>query len=63
MDPKSEKGAIKLCCSRGCPTVEFLGPDNIIIKDDFGGKVQLNDENLTMLTEAYQKSKEERDDG
>ena len=39
----SEKGIVTLCGTRGCcPTVDFTNPRKIILKDDFGGQVQLN---------------------
>lgn len=35
-------GVIKLCGVSGCcPTVDFTDPQKVILKDDFGGLVQL----------------------
>lgn len=37
-----EKGVIKLCGVQGCcPTVDFTDPQKVVLKDDFGGYVQL----------------------
>lgn len=37
-----EKGTVKLCGVQGCcPVVDFTDPKKIVIKDDFGGHVQL----------------------
>lgn len=37
-----EKGVVKLCAVQGCcPSVDFTDPEKIILKDDFGGAVQL----------------------
>ncbi len=38
----SEKGIVKLCGVQGCcPTVDFTDPQKVVLKDDFGGQVQL----------------------
>lgn len=40
--PTPEKGTVKLCGVQGCcPTVDFTDPEKVVLKDDFGGKVQL----------------------
>jgi len=37
-----EKGTVKLCGTQGCcPTVDFTDPQKVVLKDDFGGQVQL----------------------
>lgn len=37
-----EKGIVKLCGVQGCcPTVDFTDPQKVVLKDDFGGQVQL----------------------
>lgn len=37
-----ENGIVKLCAVNGCcPTVDFTDPKKIVLKDDFGGQVQL----------------------
>ena len=39
---ESEEGIVTLCGTQGCcPTVDFTDPQQVVIKDDFGGKVQL----------------------
>jgi len=45
--------AIKLCCASHCPTVEFMGDNKNVIKDDFGGSVELTDENMQTLVAVY----------
>lgn len=40
-----EQGTIKLCGTQGCcPSVDFTSPNKILLKDDFGGQVQLTRE-------------------
>ena len=42
---EAEKGIITLCAVQGCcPTVDFSDIDKVILRDDFGGKVQLTRE-------------------
>lgn len=37
-----EQGMVKLCATQGCcPTVDFTDKKKVILRDDFGGKVQL----------------------
>lgn len=37
-----EKGTVKLCGVQGCcPSVDFTDPQKVVLKDDFGGQVQL----------------------
>lgn len=39
---KFEKGIVALCGTQGCcPTVDFTSPRRVLLKDDFGGQVQL----------------------
>lgn len=58
-----DKGAIKLCARSCCPTVSFLCKEEIILTDDFGGEVTLNEENVEFLIDEFNKMKEERDKG
>ncbi len=38
-----EEGVVTLCGTQGCcPTVDFTEPGKVIIKDDHGGRVELN---------------------
>lgn len=37
-----EKGVVKLCGVQGCcPTIDFTDPKKVVLKDDFGGQIQL----------------------
>jgi hypothetical protein len=37
-----EQGMVTLCGVQGCcPTVDFTDPEKVVLKDDFGGRVQL----------------------
>ncbi len=37
-----EQGVVMLCGTSGCcPSVDFTDPQKVILKDDFGGQVQL----------------------
>ena len=37
-----ENGVVKLCGVAGCcPTIDFTDPQKVVLKDDFGGFVQL----------------------
>ena len=37
-----EKGVVTLCGVQGCcPTIDFTDSQNVILSDDFGGKVRL----------------------
>lgn len=37
-----EKGIVKLCGVQGCcPTIDFTDPQKVVLRDDFGGQVQL----------------------
>ena len=39
---KPEKDIVKLCGVQGCcPTIDFTDSQKVVIKDDFGGQVQL----------------------
>jgi len=43
--PTPEKGIVKLCGTQGCcPTVDFTNPQEVVLKDDFGGQVKLTSE-------------------
>ena len=43
--PTLEQGTIMLCGVQGCcPTINFTDPQKIVLKDDFGGQVQLTRE-------------------
>ncbi len=40
-----EKGIVKLCGTQGCcPTVDFTDSQQVVLRDDFGGQVQLTRE-------------------
>lgn len=40
-----EKGTVKLCGVQGCcPTVDFTDSQKVVLRDDFGGQVQLTRE-------------------
>lgn len=43
---------LTLCQGGCCPTVEIM-KDDIIIKDDWGGKVSLTKEELEILVDKY----------
>ena len=52
--PVPEKGTIKLCGVHGCcPTIDFTNPEKILLKDDFGGQVQLTSEQWKDLKEKF----------
>lgn len=37
-----EIGKVTLCGAQGCcPTVDFTNPEEVVFRDDFGGKVRL----------------------
>lgn len=37
-----EQGKVKLCGVQGCcPEVDFTNPEQVVLRDDFGGSVQL----------------------
>lgn len=42
-DHNNEKGIVTLACGDEscCPTVDFTNPGKVVIKDDFGGQVEL----------------------
>ena len=49
-----EKGVVQLCGVLGCcPTVDFTDPTKIILKDDFGGQVQLTREQWVDLKTRF----------
>lgn len=40
-----EIGTVTLCAVQGCcPTVDFTDPQKVVLRDDFGGQVQLTRE-------------------
>jgi len=49
-----EKGTVKLCGVQGCcPTVDFTDPTKVVMKDDFGGQVQLTREQWRELKTKF----------
>ena len=53
-----KRESIVLCCGgRGCPVVTAVGDENpeVIITDDFGGKVTLKNEEAKLLIDALKK--------
>lgn len=56
LDPNREKGVVTLCGVKGCcPTIDFTDSTRIIIKDDFGGNVQLTQEQWAELKKFGEK--------
>jgi len=54
---KSDSSKIILCGVQGCcPTVEFKKKE-VIIEDDFGGRVKLNKDQWNDLVKRFQKNK------
>lgn len=54
---KNKSSKIILCGVQGCcPTVEFKERE-VIIKDDFGGRVKLNKDQWNDLVKRFKKSK------
>ncbi len=54
-----EQGKVTLCGVEGCcPTIDFTDPHKVILKDDFGGQVQLThdqwDDLKTKFSKAHQ---------
>lgn len=59
----SEKGTVKLCGVQGCcPTIDFTDSQKVVLKDDFGGQVQLT-QNQWQDLKARFASKPERQQG
>ena len=51
---ETEKGIIELCGVQGCcPTVDFSDTDKVVLRDDFGGKVQLTREQWADLKAKF----------
>lgn len=49
-----EMGMVKLCGAKGCcPTIDFTDSEKIILKDDFGGKVELTREQWADLKARF----------
>jgi len=41
--PTLEQGTVKLCGTQGCcPAVNFDDPNEVVLTDDFGGRVRLS---------------------
>lgn len=51
---KPEEGIVTLCGVQGCcPTVDFTDPQKVVIRDDFGGKAELTQEQWTCLKDSF----------
>jgi len=49
-----EMGTVKLCGVKGCcPTIDFTDSQKIVLKDDFGGQVQLTHEQWADLKAKF----------
>lgn len=49
-----EKGTVRLCGTQGCcPTIDFSDSEKVVLRDDFGGKVQLTREQWTELKTKF----------
>ncbi len=49
-----EKGVVTLCATQGCcPTVDFTNPDEIVLRDDHGGKVKLTRAEWAELKQTF----------
>ncbi len=49
-----EQGKILLCGVQGCcPSIDFTDPNAVVLKDDFGGKVQLTPEQWADLKAKF----------
>ncbi len=49
-----EMGTVKLCGVQGCcPTIDFTNSKKVVLKDDFGGKVQLTREQWADLKAKF----------
>ena len=49
-----EKGTVRLCGVQGCcPTIDFTDPEKIVMRDDFGGKVQLTHDQWQDLKDRF----------
>ena len=47
-------GTVKLCGVQGCcPTIDFTNSKKVVLKDDFGGKVQLTREQWADLKAKF----------
>jgi hypothetical protein len=57
-----EMGIVALCGVQGCcPTIDFTDPNQIVLKDDFGGKVQLTQEQWAELKTRFATESEQKD--
>lgn len=52
--PQESPNKIRLCgCnSNGCPTIELIEDDYILIEDDFGQSVKIKKEEAALISEA-----------
>lgn len=50
-----EEGIVTLSCGGGecCPTVDFTNPEKVVLKDDFGGKVELTQKQWNDLKSRF----------
>lgn len=49
-----EQGVIKFCGVQGCcPSIDFTDPNKVVIKDDFGGSVELTIEQWKELKALF----------
>jgi len=56
---KVENNSILLCCGKEkCPSVKKSEKDLFEIKDDFGGGVKLDKDQISLLSEAVDKLEE-----
>lgn len=54
----TEQGVITLCGVQGCcPTVDFTNPNEIVLRDDYGGKVQLTPAQWNELKQRFAPAK------
>lgn len=55
-----EKGVVSLCGTSGCcPTIDFTDQEKIVLKDDFGGQVQLTQDQWQDLKVQFSLQKNE----
>ncbi|OHA78860.1 MAG: hypothetical protein A3B07_03570 [Candidatus Yonathbacteria bacterium RIFCSPLOWO2_01_FULL_43_27] len=50
-----EEGVVTLACGDEtcCPTVDFTNPEKVVLKDDFGGMVQLTRKQWSDLKDGF----------
>lgn len=54
----TEQGVVTLCGVQGCcPTVDFTNPNEIVLRDDYGGKVQLTPVQWNELKQRFAPAK------